>query len=150
MTIMRTLFFFLASLSSSIHAHDDIHNYIYQALPYDVISPKATIVLNFAQTLSYPFSSATHSMLGEWLMKGIADYSFDNITVIKLAHIIESDASLHTKIAALSAIQATWNTQQASQKRNDTIITGAFFLCFAAMLVFVIRDIIAKNSVVTT
>ncbi|HLJ30941.1 MAG TPA: hypothetical protein VKU36_00755 [Candidatus Babeliales bacterium] len=145
MTIMRTLFFFSTIFFSYINAHDDIHNHIYQAYPYDVISPKATTVLNFAQTLSYPFSSVTHSMLAEWLMKGIADYSFDNITIIKLANIIESDATMHAKIAGLLAVQTTWNIELADRQRNNTIITGAFLVCFAAMVALVIKDIIAKN-----
>jgi len=142
MTIVRTIFFFSALFFPYIHAHDDIHNHIYQAYPYDVISPKATVILNFAQEIYPPFSScSSHRMLAEWLMQGVADYSFDNITIIRLANIIESDTTLEKKIAALLIIKTQYDLQWEKTHRMNNLIAGAFFTCFAAMVMLVIRDI---------
>jgi len=147
MTLLRTLLFVsLLCFPCTYYANGDTY-ITNQALPYDVISPKATIILNFAQEMYPPFSSySAHKMLAEWLMQGIADYSFDNITIIRLANIIESDTTLEKKFAALLIIKAQCDVEWAKTHRMNNLIAGAFFTCFAAMVILVIRDIIAKSS----
>jgi len=147
MVISRTLFFLiLVNLACALNAKGDTY-ITNQALPYDVISPKAAIILDFAQILYPPFSgNATHKALSEWLTKGIANYSFNNITIINVASIIESNTALETKIASLLVIQADWNIQQEKYHRNDTLATGLFFMCFAATIGIVIYDILKKNK----
>lgn len=122
-----------------------------QALPYDVMTPKADIILKFAQEICPPFSySTTHKAIAEWLTKGIANYLFDNITIITIANIIESDATLGTKIGTLSAIQAEWTMQHTQSQRNNSIMTGIFFAIFAAMVARIVYDITTTNKILTS
>jgi len=147
MVISRKLsFFILVNLACALNAKGDTY-ITNQALPYDVMSPKAAIILDFAQTIYPPFSSnATHKEISEWLTKGIANYLFNNITILNIANIIESDATLTTKITSLLVIQADWNIQQAKYHRNDTAINGLIIMCFAATISVVIYDILKKNK----
>ena len=147
MIISRKLFFFiLVNLACALNAKGDTY-ITNQALPYDVMSPKAAIILDFAQIIYPPFSgNATHKEISEWLTKGIANYLFNNITIINIANIIESNATLETKIASLLVIQTDWNIQQAQCHRNNTMATGLFFMCFAATVSIIICDILKKNK----
>ncbi len=151
MIISRKLFLFiLVNVACALNAKGDTY-ITNQALPYDVISPKATIILDFAQTIYPSFSySATHKVIAEWLTKGIARYLFDNMTIITIANIIESDATLETKITSLLVIQADWNIQQAKYHRNDSIINGLFFMCFAATISVIIYGILKENKIIAT
>jgi hypothetical protein len=149
MAIPRKLFFFiLINLACALNAKGDTY-ITNQALPYDVITPKAALILDFAQIIYPPFSSnTTHKELSEWLTKGIANYVLNNITIINIASIIESDTTLETKIASLLVIQADWDIQQAQYHRNDTITTRLFFMFFAAIISVIIYDIIKKNKAI--
>ena len=147
MVIPRKLYFFiLVNVACALNAKGDTY-ITNQALPYDVISPKATIILDFTQTICPPFSySTTHKAIAQWLTRGIANYLFDNMTIITIANIIESDTTLEAKITYLAAIQADWDIQQAKYQRNNSAITGLFFVCFGAVICAVIFDIIKKNK----
>jgi hypothetical protein len=147
MTISRNLFFFIiSSLPCALNAGGNTY-ITNQALPYDVISPKATIILGFAQSISSPFSySGTHTSVAQWLTKGIAHYLFDNITIITIANIIESDATLDVKMTNLLAIQADWDIKQAKFHRENALISGLFFSLFAATMCAIIYDILKKSG----
>ena len=149
MVILRTLFFLIIiNFCCALNAKGDTY-ITNQALPYDVISPKAAIILDFAQTINSPFSySSTSATIAQWLTKGIANYSFDNMTIINIANIIESNATLEAKIASLSAIQTDWNIQQAKYHRNDSIINSFFFMCFAATISLMISGILKESKVI--
>lgn len=149
-TLRNLLFLVLINFCCALNAKGDTY-ITNQALPYDVMTPKAAIILNFAQTISSPFSYAsTQTTIAQWLTKGIVNYLFDNITIINIANIIESDATLETKIAYLAAIQADWDIQRAQYLRNNSIINGLFFMFFAATVSAIIYDIIKKANTVTT
>ena len=147
MTISQKLFL-MATLTLGNNLQAGSHTHIHQALPYDAMSPKTVIILNFAHEIYSPFSyMPNHKKLAKWLIKGIANYSFDNVTIIRIANIIESNATTEEKVAHLFAIKADVNIKIAQYHKNNALVTGGFFVCFAAVFCYILYDVI--NSVVS-